>query len=288
MTTDVTSSSPPPVLPQVQLQQRSAAPDSAQRLAWQREMERAQGESWFKKPLPEHAGRGGVHPSSNAPRPERTSEQVPNRASTLAAMAATGEQRPLTAPSPTTAVDGRAAFAPRVDVATASAERNSSMRPSSASRHDLFRNGEPALAVPMVQSDIGVRPQLTHGSEHSRSALAGSQSVHGSGEPPATGRREPIRWHLQWDGGHARVWFGLDAEHAQHATQLAGQVQRWLEAQGIRVRSLVCNGKPVFDHPVTAPAESSAQHSLSFMPTPSGKAPERFDSFFDLIATKET
>jgi len=286
MTTDATGSSHSIGQLQAQPLQRSAAPDSAQRLAWQREMERAQGETWFKKPLPERPNQSRPSPLPNQPEPQPS--QPPSNRGTASPMAVTSAERfRRDTPWLTAVTGGSGEPATRAAGATASPAPANLTPEDSVSGRDVLAGALHTLASVAGQAEI--RTGLTEvDPKANRAADLSSSNSRELAEPPPTGRRDPIRWHVQWDGDRARIWFGLDAEHAEHAVQLASQVQRWLESQGVRVLSLVCNGKLVFDQPSPRPDESSAQPASSFMPTPSGQAPERFDSFFDLIATKET
>jgi len=59
----------------------------------------------------------------------------------------------------------------------------------------------------------------------------------------------PLRWHAEWDEQGVRVWLGLDSAAGIDAPQLAQQVLQSLGGQGVRVLSLICNGKPLYGTP---------------------------------------
>jgi hypothetical protein len=144
------------------------------RLAWQREMERAQALTRFKAASP-------FHPAlALAPMPTGTS----------AAPGRDEERVPLVAH-----VD-----APRTPAALAVAEPH-----------------VPASAAPLHP----IAAQLS---------------------PP-----QALRVHLQHHDEQVHVWLGMDAKAQGQLPELVRALGRWLGEQGLRLRSVVCNGQVHFD-----------------------------------------
>lgn len=61
--------------------------------------------------------------------------------------------------------------------------------------------------------------------------------------PAAEVASEPIRVHADWSEDGVRVWLGMDAGALDSLEQVTVQLQSWLNAQGLRLRSLSCNGQ---------------------------------------------
>jgi hypothetical protein len=76
-------------------------------------------------------------------------------------------------------------------------------------------------------------------------------------EEPSSEPAPPLRWHAEWDERGVRVWLGLDSAAGIDAPQLAQQVLQSLGEQGVRVLSLVCNGKALYGN--AAPRDSNPQ-----------------------------
>jgi hypothetical protein len=54
---------------------------------------------------------------------------------------------------------------------------------------------------------------------------------------------QPIRVHADWSEDGVRLWLGMDASALASLEQITRQLQAWLNAQGVRLRSLSCNGQ---------------------------------------------
>jgi hypothetical protein len=54
---------------------------------------------------------------------------------------------------------------------------------------------------------------------------------------------EPIRVHADWSEQGVRLWLGMDAAALDSLDQITLQLQAWLAAQGLRLRSMACNGR---------------------------------------------
>ena len=59
--------------------------------------------------------------------------------------------------------------------------------------------------------------------------------------PPA----EAIRVHAQWSQQGVRLWLGIDRSAMDSLQPIAEQLQRWIAQQGLRLRSISCNGRVI-------------------------------------------
>lgn len=198
-----------------------AAADPA-RLAWQREMERAQTEAWFKKPSPPPG------PGPRAHGDGRLAQAPVDPSST----------RTVTPPHPVFT------WTPAQEAGQVAVESARHQVPALASASEFAAvaasrpwaaGGSAAAPVP---APLSVRPSAPN-------RVAGPAPTEA---PPVLLQladvAEPVRVHVQWDDGVARVWVGVDAAHAGHLPRVAEMVTRWLAGQGVRVTSLTCNGEP--------------------------------------------
>ncbi len=244
----------------------SRSSNDLSRQAWRREMERAQSQAWFKQ-AQQSTGQDGDEPAA------RTAGMRPAGAALRpAAVAPVMRLSPALAAQP----PGRHAgalvaepYATRLAPPTTSALRNAGMEvrvsvasPTPVSLHTLPPSG-PELS-PIVAPPEN-RPISTI-------ALK------------VDGAQEPVRVHMQWEGDAAKVWVGLNAEHAARLPHIADMVMRWLSGQGLRVLSLVCNGQVWAGGPDAAAPSFSDSFSASARP-PSAQ-PDR-DAFIQIIATTE-
>lgn len=206
------------------------------RLAWQREMERAQSETWFQHAAPGHppSGANATHARGAAAPPSDALAQRPAPPQPVLSWSAA----PPTPPAPQLA-------------GAIVTESLSTTAPPSRSEVGV---GAPLPAMPgepnvSAERDEPSLPRMD------RSAPVGPR------QPVllrATGGGDPVRVHVQWDGDAARVWVGVDAAHALQLPEVAGMVVHWLSGQGIRVQEVVCNGKALR---LPAPASRLSPHS---------------------------
>lgn len=238
----------------------SAGEQDSQRLSWQREMERAQSDAWFKPQLP--SGQPSAQPPNGRAGPPPGAPQ--RRASAHAAVPGHAPwQRPLT---PVTA----AAASP------------------SSSAHASTAAGAVPHTTPSPQGAAALSPSTLGGQAGSApSARAAAVPLFGSMAPrPANtadaGQQPPLRVHAEWQGDTVRLWLGLDASLAGDAEQLAAHVHGWLRQQGLRALSVVCNGQVLHDATATRP-------DTDRRPTPLSTPPRdpRAGTFFDILATRE-
>jgi hypothetical protein len=80
-------------------------------------------------------------------------------------------------------------------------------------------------------------------------------------EPASAEPAPPLRWHAEWDEQGVRVWLGLDSAAGIDAPELAQQVLQSLGEQGVRVRSLICNGKSLYGTPRDPNPQSDRRES---------------------------
>lgn len=65
-------------------------------------------------------------------------------------------------------------------------------------------------------------------------------------EPPP-----PVRVHVDWQGQAAHVWLGVDREQLPNLPGLLRQLEQRLQAAGLRLASVTCNGRPVHPRPTS-------------------------------------
>ena len=106
--------------------------------------------------------------------------------------------------------------------------------PSSAPRREI-----PPAFRDLFGPDEGVGAESAVTDEAPAAGAARDEAK--SAQPAA-----PVRWHAEWDEQGVRVWLGLDSAAGIDAPQLAQQVLQSLGEQGVRVLSLVCNGKSLY------------------------------------------
>ena len=54
---------------------------------------------------------------------------------------------------------------------------------------------------------------------------------------------QPVRLHIECDGSAASIWIGTDRDMTAHLPQLVASVTDALTRSGVRLRSVVCNGR---------------------------------------------
>jgi len=221
------------------------------RLAWQREMERAQTESWFKKPQtdtpdrqPDQPRRGAtrVQPSKNESSGSEQRTHTPTYLATMAAISKPPvsdlhEARQVVAGdpirrsfAPLIAEDGSAVFHEQ----GLPAQRVSARLLCAADLQIALRAARP------VNDTAGVDEQRDEAMTEPQNLRSDRAWITSATLP---GSHEPVRLHVQYEGETAKVWMGLDGSHEAHLPQLASLVSECLQGQGLRVISVVCNGQ---------------------------------------------
>jgi hypothetical protein len=134
------------------------------------------------------------------------------------------------APTALTAVASAAATLVTLPIAAAGSLQIASIGPAPALIGDRAAAEVPAEA-PADGDEAGVEPETA---SERRAAPAAD---------PAP--RDPVRLYAEWSDQGVRVWLGTDAGQSWSASDLAQQIQHWLNAQGERLRALVWNGRPM-------------------------------------------
>lgn len=210
-----------------------ATPGADQRLAWQREMERAQSRDWFNGALrydgrPLAAGAQTAGPAGHGA-VRGALAQVP-AAQWLAVRA-----RPEVAGDTARYLSAVAALPPAphagevsATVSGLTAEHESSARTTT---FDWGRAGP-----------LGDTPALTPGA-----ASAGSVADPGGSsvlDVAAAAGVAPLRLHLEMHDDGARLWIGAPFATALQIDQAIAEVRRRLLASGTALVGVICNGKP--------------------------------------------
>jgi hypothetical protein len=99
-----------------------------------------------------------------------------------------------------------------------------------------------------------------------------AKSAHG--RPGANAAAEPIRVHADWSEEGVRVWLGMDSGALDSLEQITTQLHAWLNAQGLRLRSLSCNGQTLSEDPLLPDVLDDGESSESAGVTPEPIAKE--------------
>lgn len=67
--------------------------------------------------------------------------------------------------------------------------------------------------------------------------------------PAAAEAPPPVRVHVDWQGQAAHVWLGVDREQLPNLPGLLRQLEQRLQAAGLRLASVTCNGRAVQPRP---------------------------------------
>ena len=113
----------------------------------------------------------------------------------------------------------------------------------------------PEFVLSQKQSDLSDQASATENAE-------GIQSSAKSFQPS----NAAVRLHAQWDAENVNLWFGMDGTAAQISDQAAiiiPELHRYLNAQGMRLGKVVCNGQVIFD-PAEPPAPGQAVRFAQF------------------------
>jgi hypothetical protein len=234
--------------------------------AWRREIERAQASAWLNLPV---VGRGGEGLSQASQRPSQVIGTDPKPASAPhnsdAQRAQSPHQRPSrakaaaelpqehgssqtasTAPGQTPVVYAKATPAvpqgvPRQQPTGAGAESG-----------DIDNRAPPKpLAAPALSATIpgpgsrgAIQAQRPQSDEDSTTALEAAARIREAWASPA-GDRNPVRLSLALRGNVARIWLGIDEHVRPHLSQIVSATIKDLNAKGITVDRLVCNGEVI-------------------------------------------
>jgi hypothetical protein len=241
-------------------QTHSGLDSNSHRHAWKREMERAQSEAWFRAKA---AAQGNQQHTTPARRAVVTQTLGAVSASDFVATHPSGVQgsyvgMPTTEPSQAAA---RVSDLPaRLQVAT-------------PARSAMLAPGQSALAMPLPPASVSKQPTPD---------FAPSGAAAGGATPPFPGQRSPMRMHAQWDGNHVSLWLGLDADQTNQATQLVDTLRTWLQSQGLRPVSIVCNGQLVWH------ADDTPHTPITSGDTAASRQLNAAESHFHIIATRES
>jgi hypothetical protein len=211
------------------------------RLAWQREMERAQMDDWLAHgPLKTAAaqlakpgarelagmvrGHGAAGREVRADAPDQGQQAPHDRTVQLAkALGFFGNVQAATTVSGADHAEGCAV------------EPSTPADPADVHAIRTWGFAPPVLAGPDTRSAAHESAPPSVGVTRTR-----EQGVDGRAAPSP-----PIRLHADWSSEGVRLWIGLDAGALEHMAPIAAHVRQWMRGQGVRVLSLACNGRPV-------------------------------------------
>jgi hypothetical protein len=132
-----------------------------------------------------------------------------------------------------------------------------------------FGTAPPAAALrPLAQQLASLLDVPDVEATQSTRAAAGAAAI--SRRIEAAGA--PTRLHVEWTREGARLWIGVDQDQLQRVPALAGQVQQWLAASGVKLLALVCNGRSLYEShdgaPGTSPRNAAAADGRRPAPSP--------------------
>ena len=202
--------------------------DGTEREAWQREMERAQARDWF---------RGAAADTPAAPAETHTRRGAAAQARPHMARACL-PQAPVAWTTVTPLPPAAIPADPEQSGHTAWA------RPPSADGDDTFA-GSTAAPDALTHTDRRTVDDRVRTAIASRRAI--ENTIPGRDAPP-------VRAYVEWQGGTAHVWIGVDARGSAQLAAIAEAVVQRLRDQGLRIGRLVCNGT---EHPMPASITSN-------------------------------
>ena len=239
-------------------------------IAWQRAMEQAQCESWFRHPEGRVASpRMATKPSAIAASASPESALAALGGKAVGLDAARNTEVAATAPAEASGVPVRLEWA-----MWATSTRESAARPrpaqSAASNAAAEPSTEPrarpgpgaaletiAEALQRALTAGLVAKERVHAPPPCADAAHGAESQPSSpGRPQegAAGRSaadESVRVHVDWSEKGVRVWLGVDEPDsvalAQGLRFLVPRLRSWLAAHGAPLRAVVCNGRRILD-----------------------------------------
>lgn len=250
--------------------------------AWRREIERAQACAWFSMPAVGAGAEGSGHasraPSQDAsaaakavswPRSSSAAHLDPphrNSGRTEAATALPQRHEPRLALS---------AEVSRASAADVDATANllwAAQRPTSrnTSADHVVDSGlpTPVAATILHTTNMPATPPLS--GPASRSAVPSQPRQADEGPAPtdqaakhagtiSADDRSPVRLSLALQGNVARLWLGIDEHVRPHLSQIVSSTIKDLNAKGITVDRLVCNGEEITGTGVASGRRKSAE-----------------------------
>lgn len=147
---------------------------------------------------------------------------------------------PGAAVTPARAAQSR--FAPAVSDAVG--ERAISARPAA-------RIASPDAAALPASPGAGAQPFQSSGVFDAGDAVV--EEARPSGAARALPQPDPrasaaaaVRVHIDWSVEGAHVWLGVDRQRLPSVAGLAHHLEQWLEAGGVKLATLVCNGRTIY------------------------------------------
>ena len=77
-------------------------------------------------------------------------------------------------------------------------------------------------------------------------AGSGAEAVARVGGRAAGADDAPVRIHIDWSQEGAHVWLGVDQQRLPSVTAMARQLEHWLRDGGVKLATLVCNGRTIY------------------------------------------
>ncbi|SEK92954.1 hypothetical protein SAMN05216359_10415 [Roseateles sp. YR242] len=231
--------------------------DEPARDAWQREMERAQANTWF------HHESGEAADSTAS----RTGQPASAQASAAAQPASVRTQ-----PQPPLPWSGMSATSLCPSVAAAAGPAAGSVvAPTEALARSEAQDGLAAAATPEQPRRSGDMLSRTSSTLATPATATSPDALAAEAQALAEGLgtpESPVRVHVQWKDKTAHVWVGIDARVTAPQAEVAGTVVRQLREQGLRVGRLICNGTelpvpdpdPVLSKPASRPGPDVVAH----------------------------
>jgi hypothetical protein len=237
--------------------------------AWRREIERAQASAWLNLPVVGRGGEGLLSHASQRPSPLVGAGPKP------ASAPHNGDDQRTQSPHQRPSQPGAAAAPPQdygssqtasrvpdqnqapvvYTRATADVPQGVQRQPSTGA---AVESGDiddcvppkpvaaPALhaTIPGPASRGAVQAQRPQADEDSATALEAAVRTKEAWASPA-GDRSPVRLSLALQGNVARLWLGIDEHVRPHLSQIISTTINDLNAKGITVDRLVCNGEVI-------------------------------------------
>jgi hypothetical protein len=230
-------------------------------------MERAQMQNWLKHPASAaspHRQTDISHANENSPEEQPKPKQL--------VLLANASGRKAVASTPTVEPAG-ALLAPRLPLAIPGKSAEASAGETGLSQ-ELLQALRLSLVSP-VSNQAGF-------DAHADSAIEGRQPLYSSSgqdsaEAPEAPEapRQPLRIHAQWSGQDVQLWLGVDGQRTLSSSELAQIVresQSWLNAQGARLLSVICNGQLIHTIPDAMRSGSAQATATAFKQSQPGKS----------------